>query len=185
MDVINQIDDELYRKIIDYAFKTCDTVMFAVNNFWSCKEARITYYNNMKKMKEKLHSSLLKSCYSRRGKFYETIDSETMISNGYTEILVYKLDENIKDFLLTRNYICCKYSLSYPEDITIFRNGYAWLRCINHEKLCFIYYDSDYEYEELTKLGIKFREKEIVPPEYRYYYDDYGITIEDKEKHAD
>lgn len=85
-----------------------------------------------------------------------------------------KLIEDLKTEILNKNSI---YDWHYPisiEDISFFKDGYCLLNSITHENLCFIYCESEEEYEYLKSIGIKFAENQFIPtPKEKLYYENF------------
>ena len=91
-----------------------------------------------------------------------------------SNILFYKFDEDLVDFLLKNDNLYNWLNPDFPEDIAFFKDGYCWLYSVAHEEMCVIYCSDKKEYVEMKNMGIKFYEKdfELIPKE-KIYFEKY------------
>jgi hypothetical protein len=74
-----------------------------------------------------------------------------------------EITDEIEKYIINKGYI---WNFVYPygiEDICFLKNNQYWLKSIAHEKLCFIYCESEEEYNYLKSIGIEFCEEEYKP----------------------
>ncbi len=180
MMIINEIKNEVYKKLIDYAFEKCDAIMLVSHPLGLTDEEVKLLNKNIKELQEKFKLSIYKirhdnhwvysAAYKGPGKY---LPSE--MKNQFN-IMFYKLDNSIKEYLLTNKDLYNWINPDYPEDISFFKNGYCWLYSVAHEEMCDIYCESNEEYEYLKSIGIEFFEKKFEPTPKKYlYYEDYGL----------
>jgi len=90
------------------------------------------------------------------------------------EVLFFKFDNPIKDYLLENCNFYQWLNPKYPEDVCFFKNGHCWLYSVAHEDYCCIYCETKEEFEYLKSIGIEFDEEEFAAPDKnRLYYEEY------------
>lgn len=148
MKVINEeIKNETYEKLIDYAYKKCDVVMFAAYNYRDYYAEEVKKLNNYIKKFDIYILDIKES--NNWGRIYE---------DGM-KLIFYKFEQPLKDYLNENKSL---YRWDYPEyltDINFFINGRCWLTSITHEEMCDIFVESKEEYEYLKSIGIEFLEE--------------------------
>lgn len=170
MYVISPVEGKTYEKLIDYAGKKCDAVMFVIRRDLYINELRIDNNSldelkkNMKKYTTEIKNHLLKIRHGAKWVYSESGANDDMF-----DIYFYKFDNVIKKLLLENKFFYKWLHPFFPEDIAFFKNRQCWLYTVAHEETCEIYYETDEEYQELINLGIDFEEKYILPIEKRYY----------------
>ncbi len=83
------------------------------------------------------------------------------VSNYITEYY-FHINNEIQGKILQKKIWDFVYPYSI-EDICFLKNNQYWLKSIAHEKLCFIYCESEEEYNHLKSIGIEFCEEEYKP----------------------
>ena len=180
MIITNEIKDEVYEKLINYVFNKFDAVMFVSHPLGLTKDKIKILDENITVLKEKLKLSNYKIRHSNHWVYSavykgpgEDLPSEL---EQQFNVMFYKLDDKVKEYLLSNKDLYNWLNPEYPEDISFFKNGYCWLRSVSHEGICDIYCENEEEYEYLRSIGIRFREKEFTPtPIDKLYYEDYGL----------
>jgi len=182
MFVADKIENEVYEKLIDYAFNKCDAVMFVSRKDGFSDNKKMELDNTISDLKNNLENCFLKS---RNGSYwvFSKVGYKRLGITGYSdptgfddlfEILFYKAVDETKQYLLTNKNLYNWLNPKYPEDISFFKNGYCWLYSVAHEEMCIIYCDSEMEYKYLKSIGIKFRENMFIPtPNDELYYEKY------------
>ena len=163
MLVMNVITDEMYEKLIEYASKRCDAVMFVFCKVPFRGEKLMELEETKSKVKKKLEKSFLKDREGNEwvytGTYYPWVGNKKMGSN----ILFYKFDENLVEFLLKNDNLYNWLNPNYPEDVAFFKDGYCWLYSVAHEDICDIYCTDEAEYDTLKEIGIEFYENKFEP----------------------
>lgn len=92
-----------------------------------------------------------------------------------SNILFYKFDEDLVDFLLKNDNLYNWLNPDFPEDIAFFKDGCCcWLYSVAHEEMCVIYCSDKKEYEEMKNTEIKFYKKKFKPiPKKMFYFERY------------
>ncbi len=184
MMIINEIKNEVYKKLIDYAFEKCDAIMFVFRRDGFNQQEILELENNLKHLKNLLSDSLLKHRNGAHWVYTKVGYKQLGIENYYDppnfdkkfDILFFKSSKEVKDYLLCNKNLYNWLNPQYPEDISFFKNGYCWLYSVAHEEMCDIYCESNEEYEYLKSMGIEFFEKKFEPTLKKYlYYEDYGL----------
>lgn len=158
MVVINEeVKDETYEKLIEYAFKKCDAVMFAF----------YTHFESDKKATNKIKDKLQQYNKYLIIEKDQSLD-ETLIYREGMKIALYKATDEIKEYLLSNKEIYKWHYPKYPTDVSFFKNGKCWMHTIAHEEMLQIYYETEEEFNYLKSIGIKFLEPkyEKTPEEY-------------------
>lgn len=83
------------------------------------------------------------------------------VSNYITEYYFY-INNELKDKISQKKLWDFVYPYSI-EDICFLKNNQYWLESVAHEKLCFIYCETEEEYNYFKSIGVKFYEKEYTP----------------------
>ena len=179
---VKKFKGDSYAKLINYAFKNNDAVMFVYREDGLSKDE----IEKMNEVREKNNIDLGDSLYfKRKGSYWvHTKVGHEML--GYTdikdpegyqnkfEVCFYKNDEKLKKYILSNEDLYLWLSPKYPEDISFFRDGYCWLYSVAHEEYCDIYCRNKDEYEYLKSIGIEFYEnnyRKIFESE--LYFEDY------------
>lgn len=164
------IKNEIYEKLLKYAFNKCDTVRFLTRS----DQFRFNFCSQKKlKMLEQQLVEKFQDCFLtyKRDDWWEENNS---IPDEYYRLHFYKINENLKEYLLSNKNLYAWLNPKYPEDISFFKNGYCWLYSVTHEKICNIYCENEQEYEYLKSIGIKFVDNEFKPiPKDKLYYEKY------------
>ena len=174
MEVISDIKGKVYEDLVRYASKRCDAVMFVFCKVPFRGEKLMELEETKSKVKKKLEKSFLKDREGNEwvytGRYYPWVGNKKMGSN----ILFYKFDEDLVDFLLKNDNLYNWLNPDFPEDIAFFKDGYCWLYSVAHEEMCVIYCSDKKEYVEMKNMGIKFYEKdfELIPKE-KIYFEKY------------
>lgn len=183
MLVENIIERDIYDKLIEYAFKKCDAVMFVARKDGFSEELKEKLDKNITEMKTSLKNDFLKKRNGSYWVFTKVGYKQLGINNcsdpiGFDElfeIMFYKTSNNVKDYLLKNENLYDWLNPDFPEDISFFSNGYCWLYSIAHENLCYIYCDSKEEYDYLKSIGIEFANSEFIyTPKQDLYYENYN-----------
>lgn len=88
-------------------------------------------------------------------------------------INLYKVCEEVKNFLYKPNGVFKWRYPHFPEDLSFFKDGYCWFESCAHEKFAFMYLDDLGEVEILKNLGLKFELKESEVEKVRLFYEEY------------
>lgn len=167
MKVINEeIKNETYEELIDYAYKKCDAVMFVFRKDGFGNHEIKTLEDTESKLEKQFNSFLLHK-FNRPSWVFSTVLNDTY-SNKYSEyefeklfqIQFYKFADCIKDYLLSNKNLYKWLNPKYPEDVSFFINERCWFTSITHEEMCDIFVESKEEYEYLKSIGIEFLEEE-------------------------
>ena len=178
MEVKNEIKDTTYIKLIEYASKKCDTVMF-VTVPWHYKRAERREQEAILKNTTDIFERELKKDFLKKrddGQWVFTIEESGVpgASDHGFGIYFYKFSDTLTDFLLTNKNLYEWNNPYYPQDISLFKNGYCWLYSIADEDMCFIYCENEEEYEYLKSIGVEFSKTEFVPtPKKDLYFEKY------------
>lgn len=186
MLVKNKIKGQVYEKLMEYANKKCDAVMFVANKSGFNENECTLLDENMKRIKQQFADLFLKSRNGRNWIFSAKMNIHGNPNfDDLFEILFYKFDEKLKEYMLTNKDLYDWFNPDRPEDISIFKNGYCWLYSITHEEMCDIYCEDEKEYEYLKSIGIEFWESKFTPiPQNELYYEDYGLNNTDNSENA-
>ena len=136
MVVTNEINDEIYEALINYAFQKCDAVMFVVRRDIYINDIRIDKIGlnelkqNMKKYTNICKNYLLKLKHSSK-----RIYSRSLADDEMFDVYFYKFSNTVKELLLENRSFYSWLHPNYPEDIAFFKNGYCWLWSIAHEEI--------------------------------------------------
>ena len=182
MLVKNKISGIIYEKLIMYASKKTDAVMFVFrkDGFDELQKQETDYHSAS--LKKQLSGLLLKRRNGSQWVFSKVGYSQLGITElsdppGFDdlfEILFFKMSLRTTKYLLNNKNLYAWLNPDYPEDISFFKDGYCWLYSIAHENLCDIYCESKEEYEYLKSIGIEFWNDEFVPiSEDEIYYENY------------
>ena len=174
MEVISDIKGKVYEDLVRYASKRCDAVMFVFCKVPFRGEKLMELEETKSKVKKELEKSFLKDREGNEwvytGTYYPWVGNKKMGSN----ILFYKFDEDLVEFLLKNDNLYNWLNPDFPEDIAFFKDGYCWLYSVAHEDICDIYCKDRKEYEELKAIGIEFYEKDFeVMPKEKLYFEKY------------
>lgn len=161
MKVINEnIENETYEKLIEYAYKKCDVVMFAIYKY------NKYYYEELNKRDEII---------KKFDKYIVDIKDKNdwgLIYRDGMKLIFYRFEQPLKDYLNENKSLYRWDHPEFPSDINFFINGRCWLTSITHEEMCDIFVENKEEYEYLKSIGIEFLEEE-----YREI-EEYEIFIE-------
>lgn len=139
--VTQNIEGEVYKKLIDYILKTCDTMKVT---FPQAQKRDLVFWKEVMQKKEELEKN-----FSHLFRTSRKRESE----NFYHKYYYVYLDITLRKYLLSNGDL---FSWKIPEDLTFFRDNYCFLRCSSHNAICCILCDSLEEFEVLKKLGIQF-----------------------------
>jgi len=182
MEIKIVIEGEIYEKLIDYALKECDAIMFVARKDGLNIQQLNTLNKTLNNIQSKLKSALLKKRNGSYWVFTKVGYSQLQIStqkdesnfNDLFEIYFYKTTSKIKQYLLTQRNLYRWLNPDYPEDLAFFKNGYCWLYSVAHEEICEIYVQNEKEYEYLKSIGISFAEDHYIPTKKEeLYYEEY------------
>lgn len=177
------IKDNVYEKLINYAFKKCDAIMFVSRKDGFAFAELEELDNTIEKVKIKFSNSIFKT---RTGGYWvftkvgnQRCGLEESDPPGYDklfEVFFLKTNQPVEEYILTNKNLYQWLNPKYPEDISFFRNGYCWLYSVAHEEMCEIYCDSEEEYEYLKSIGIEFENDKFIPiSKEELYYENYNI----------
>lgn len=176
------IKNDVYVKLIEYAFKKNDAVMFV---------ARQDGFNTKQVENLKLTVNKVKSLFQKQALKYRNGGQWvfTSVGNkrcgddeddpiGYDdlfEVMFFKTDNELKNYMLSNRDLYKWLNPNYLEDVSFFKNGYCWLYSVAHEDLCVIFCESEEEYNYLRSIGIVFWEEEFTPiSKEEVYYEEYS-----------
>lgn len=174
MQVISDVNGIVYEKLIKYASKKCDAVMFVFSKVAFRDKQLLLLEDTKNKVKRQLKKSLLKV---REGDHWVFTGRSYYLpgdATDATEIQFYKFDDTLINFLLTNKNLYNWLNPNYPEDVAFFKDGYCWLYSVAHEDICDIYCTDETEYETLKEIGIKFYENKFQQtPKEQLYFEQY------------
>ena len=180
MTVHNKIENDLYVRLINYAFKKADAVMFVSRKDGFTRKDITRLDKTIFDTKQLLKSSFLKSrngsywVFMKVGYAHLGIGKDPDGFQQLFEVLFYETSDEVKEYLLTNRNLYNWLNPKYPEDLAFFKDGYCWLYSVAHEEMCEIYCEDKEEYEYLKSIGIEFWEKEFVPtPREDLYFENY------------
>lgn len=153
----NEIKDKKYYSLLLYAILRCDTFSFAVPDLYSKAASDV---RSEEFMEYKKRMSFQWDDYKKFSlKKYTSTDYFGSFREYYTEIYIMQLnDETLGQVMATEGLYSWKYPYM-PEDLCFFSKRKCWLKSVAHEKICWIYTDSDVEKDILRKvIGLKFKE---------------------------
>jgi hypothetical protein len=151
------IKDIKYNSLILYALLRCDSFSFTVPDLFTkpSSDVRSNQYINYKEY----ISDRLENFDPYIVRKYVSEEYVNRILGNFTEIYVATLNIDILGGILATDGL---YSWKYPdmpEDLCLFSKGKCWLKSVAHEKICWIYTDSEIEKDILKKvIGLKFIE---------------------------
>lgn len=151
------IENEIYKKLIDYAFVKSNTVRFMTRNDGLSPERKkklISIENQFKKD--------LKKSFITKKPNEEWHKLNCYPTDIYYNYYYFQTTTEVKDYILSNQNLYAWLNPEYPEDIAFFKNGYCWLYSVAHEKLCHIYCENEEEYKYLKSIGIEFEEDDYV-----------------------
>jgi|GEM_PF-5412653 len=124
--------------VLKYALNFCDTV-----TFWG----------------EDYHELTLKKIFGKNLRLIFLSNEYMSISCG-VKTKVFHIDYNdfVSQILSCANDLFAWQLPFYPEDLCLFSKGKCWLETIAHEKLGYIYDDSEETKEFLRSIGVEFDE---------------------------
>lgn len=176
------IKNKQYELLMRYAFQKCDAIMFVFRKDGFSKEKLQqldkTYNNTISDFKH----SLLKERNGAYWVFHKVGYSQLGISEysdplnfeDMFKVLFYRTTQQLENYILSKQCLYDWLNPMYPEDISLFKNGYCWLYSVAHEEICDIYCENEEEYEYLKSIGIEFVDDEFVPtPKEELYYEEY------------
>ncbi|MBE6144281.1 MAG: hypothetical protein E7169_01760 [Firmicutes bacterium] len=82
----------------------------------------------------------------------------------YKKEYIFQLDDELKQ-IIHNTYL---YDWSFPmklEDLSLFVENYLWIYSVTHEELCYIYCETEEEYNYLKSMGVEFYEEHFIPQE--------------------
>ena len=174
MLVMNVITDEMYEKLIEYASKRCDAVMFVFSQVPFRGNDILVLNETKEKVKKQFANSILKI---RNGDYWVFSGTSYYLPGDaadVTEVQFYKFDDSLKEYLLSKKNFYSWCNPKFPEDIAFFKDGCCWLYSVAHEEMCVIYCSDKKEYEEMKNMGIKFYKKKFKPiPKKMFYFERY------------
>jgi len=181
MIVKSNIENRVYAKLIKYAFRRSDTIMFVSRKDGLNAESKQILDKNISNLKSEYKNFLLKSRSGSHWVFtkvgYEECELGRKDPPGYNElfeVLFFKASIEMETYMLKNKNLYAWLNPNYPEDICFFKNGYCWLYSVAHEKLCDIFCENEEEYEYLKSIGIEFFEENFSPtPKDELYYEEY------------
>lgn len=157
LTIKNDIKDKKYYSLILYALLRCDVFTFAVPDLHSkmTSDTRsdefLEYKKHISWQLDDFKPFLLKE--------YADTEYFGSLRDYYSEIYVMSLNDDVLGQVMAMEGL---YSWKYPdmpEDLCLFSKGKCWLKSIAHEKICWIYTDSEVEKDILKKvIGLKFTE---------------------------
>ena len=102
MLVMNVITDEMYEKLIEYASKRCDAVMFVFSQVPFRGNDILVLNETKEKVKKQFANSILKI---RNGDYWVFSGTSYYLPGDaadVTEVQFYKFDDSLKEYLLTK-----------------------------------------------------------------------------------
>lgn len=122
----NDIVDDAYRLLINYAFDTCDFFMIEF-----CRFTRYPFSRKVKEMKKNLHKYLIKC---RHDPFWRDSFRADDEKRQY-QTCFYKADrEAVNVFLIVPSLFGWSCVERLPDNIAFFRGNTCWLYSTGHEK---------------------------------------------------
>lgn len=176
LKILNDINDELYEKFIEYAFSKCDAVMFVSNKIGFSNEEIDILEKTIGNLKQNYTDSFLKS---RNGSIWvsRNIGSKNQKKDpkfeNLFEILFYSTSKEIQEYLLSNKDVYAWCNPQYPEDISFFKNGYCWFHVITHESNCFLFCENKEEFNYLKSIGFKFDDEYCFSSMNKPYFEEY------------
>lgn len=181
MFVENVIENEIYEKLMDYAFKKCDAVMFIFRKDMYSTDLSRNQLNilnkKMTELKYYFKDDILKIRNSSHWAYSKVSTSKESLTKSQFEkmfeIIFLKTNEKVKNYLLSNKNMYNWLHPYYPEDLSFFKNGYCWLSTVSHEQECFINCNEK-EFVELKEIGlIPIDKKSIKIEKSDVYYEKY------------
>lgn len=137
--VIGDFQGEAYSKLLKFAIENSDCFGFSTFQYVHKKDLLQSYFdflNSISPFEKDSFNYELPQHYCRGQKIH-----------------VYKIN-SLTYGELTRVYDLYDWRIpQYPEDLSFYKNGKVWLSSISHEKLCFLYTDSQTITSNLDKMG--------------------------------
>lgn len=162
---IGNINNGIYKNLINYIFETCDIIRITCDSRGFSKKER----KELKKLERLLESKF--ASFIRYMKVNQNVKEGT-----YHKIYYIKLHEKLYKYLLERESLYDWLNPCLPTDLAFFKKGYCFLESVTHERLCWIYYQNESERNELKKIGLNYKttkqniEKEELEISQIYYY---------------
>lgn len=182
---IEDVRDNWYKE--EFVNKVCNYLKDANNMPW---EEQLKEWKNiledeecMKENIEKINNSIIKDYiehmlyvtvgyndYQRRMKQYVNKFRNNIIKidkgiykEGWKNYDTYYFSINnlLEQELLNRNSLFEWNFPVLPSNLCFYRNKKKWMETISHEEICRIYIDSQKEFEELKKIGVKLEEEKL------------------------
>lgn len=157
LTIKNDVKDNKYYSLILYAILRCDAFSFTVPDLYTKASSSIRskeyeeYKEHIAWRLDEFKPFVLKE--------YTSTDYFGSFREYYSKIYLMPLNDKILGQLMATEGL---YSWKYPdmpEDLCLFSKGKCWLKSIAHEKICWIYTDSEVEKDILKKvIGLKFTE---------------------------
>lgn len=160
MYVKNEICNEIYEKLFNYALSKINIISFS---FYTIpKENYVDYmeklYESEKSFKKALKNFIIKEILQ------ESIDREENKDYVYTYKTYYlRYTTDVFNYLMINKNIYKWLNPTFPANIELYKENECWLYSIGHELDCCVYPENEEEYEYLKSIGIKFYEKKFKP----------------------
>jgi len=181
MLVKGTIENDTYIKLIEYAFKKNDSVMFVARKDGFNKEQIKTLESTVEKLKSTFQKQILK-CRNGGHWVFTLVGNKNCGYNeedpaGYEdlfEVIFFKTNNELKKYMLSNTNLYKWLNPYYLEDVSFFKDGYCWLSSVAHENICAIFCENEEEYNYLKSIGIEFFEDKFTPIQKKdMYYEEY------------
>jgi hypothetical protein len=154
-----KMKDVKYTKLILYSLLRCDTFTLKIPDFYS-KISSNDRSDDFLKYKQEINW-IVEDIKPYVFKEYNDTEYFGSSAGYYSEIIVGTLNLESSGMILAAEGLYSWQHPDMPEDLCLFSKGKCWLKSVAHEKLCYIYTDSEIEKDILKKvIGLKFIESD-------------------------
>lgn len=166
-----KIDDKKYNELLDFLFKKCNVVTFAIPNFntafdFNNRETIFVDYENSKTKMDR-NSDDYQNYLSNINFFISKLEPELIgkctdiqyfdqLYNYEHEMRIYNFNSDVYEVLKEVNGLYKWRYPHYPEDLYFFSNGKCYFKSISHEKECWFYDDSKEIIDLVENLGLDY-----------------------------
>lgn len=200
-----ELTEESYNKLIDYALSKSDAFMVAVYRHSENIESVYSLPDRSMFESDELYKRMVKRCKEAKKEAYikkDIFDRYTepvlnnlkaylikkrdfptewpgikvIFTNGTrVDIYVYRVCNEVKPFLLQTKGLF-KWKYPYfPDDLSFFKNGYCWFYTVAHEEYGFIFVESHDEINCLEEMGLNFKFAKCDDDEQPLFYEEYQL----------
>lgn len=156
--------EEIYKNLINYALRNCDTFMFFTCNYKKSDE----YETHMERFIQGFLPYLIKVRHNgeHQTQWPGTISLDKRHEHNF---MFFRTNPKLFDLLIQPGRLYNWRDDSYPEDLCFFRKGYCWLSTTAHENMAGITTEDRAEFIALESMGV------VLSTEYTFqpFFEDY------------